>query len=141
VRAFLDLEHFEPLTAIAEGFHERIGSSSSARCLAEERKLDWYNLDMSKQEKQLAGIWEDQRSRPDMFQDDIACRVPTDNLREDAWATKLLATASGTTLVICGYLHFESLVRKLLAAGHIVDKRVYLETVPVIMPAQGDEPK
>src|SRR5450759_3872767 len=41
-------------------------------------------------------------------------------------AYKLINSASGTTLVICGYLHYESLVRKLREKGHTVDRRVYL---------------
>jgi hypothetical protein len=43
---------------------------------------------------------------------------------------------SGTILIICGYLHFEALVQKLKVKGHSVDKRVYLETVPLIKQRQ-----
>jgi hypothetical protein len=124
--------YFEPLTAVAEEYHEAIGASSIAHQLAEDYQLRWYNLDMTAQEKQSAGILEEQRNRPGMFQETVSYRVPSDDTREDAWVDKLVEAASGTTLVICGYLHFESLVQKLRARGHAVDKRVYLETVPAI---------
>jgi hypothetical protein len=43
-----------------------------------------------------------------------------------------LVAQSGTVAVVCGYAHLESLVAKLCAGGHAVDKRVYLDTVPGI---------
>ncbi|HEX5422810.1 MAG TPA: hypothetical protein VFW94_04625 [Candidatus Acidoferrales bacterium] len=132
LRAFLDQRWTEPLTAIAEEFGELTGCTSLAKRLASERNLRWYNLDMTTQEKQDAGILQEQRSRPGMFQAAVAYRVPSDNVREDAWVEKLIASAAGTTLVICGYLHFEALVEKLTAKGHDVDRRAYLETVPSI---------
>ncbi len=132
VKALLEKDFFEPLTAIAEEFHEAIGSSSVAQRLAHDRQLRWYNVDMTTQEKHDAGILEDQMNRPGMFQGAITYRVRSDDIREEAWVKKLIEAASGTTLVICGYLHFEPLVQKLRARGHTVDKRVYLETVPTI---------
>ena len=92
----------------------------------------WYNLDMTSEEKRAVGILAEQLGRPMMFQESVAVRLPSDDVREDPWAKKLSSSAPGTTLAVCGYLHFESLVQKLRAAGHIVDKRVYLETVPEI---------
>jgi hypothetical protein len=124
--------YFEPLTAIAEEFHDAIGSSSIAQRLANQYGLHWYNLDMTTLEKQSAGILEEQLNRPGMFQELSACRLPSDDIRENAWVEKLSETTSGTTLVICGYLHFEPLAQKLRAKGYTLDKRVYLETVPTI---------
>ena len=132
LRSWLERSYFEPLTAVAEEYHEAIGISSVAQRLAKDRQLPWYNLDMTTQEKQSAGILEEQMNRPGMFQEMVTCRVPSDDIREGAWVDKLIADALGTTLVICGYLHFESVVQKLRARGHTVDKRVYLETVPAI---------
>jgi hypothetical protein len=132
VRAWLDQRFVEPLTAIAEEFHEAIGTSSVAQGLARGRQLRWYNLDMTTQEKHDAGILEDQLSRPGMSQEAVTYRVRSDDIREEAWAENLVDAATGTTLVICGYLHYESLVQKLRDRGHAVDKRVYLETVPTI---------
>ncbi len=132
LRAWLDQRYLEPLTAIAEEYHEAIGATSIAQRLAKERQVQWYNLDMSTEEKYKAGILDEQLNRPDKFQEAITCRIPSDDIREEAWVEKLLKFASGTTLVICGYLHFEPLVQKLCAKGHVVDKRVYLETVPAI---------
>jgi len=132
LRAWLDRRYFEPLTVIAEEYHEAIGSSSVAQRLAKDHLLRWCNLDMTTQEKQNAGILEEQLNRPGMFQEMITYRVPSDDIREEVWVEKLIEAAPGTALVICGYLHFESLVQKLRARGHTVDKRVYLETVPTI---------
>lgn len=132
LKGLLDMRYLEPLTAIAEEFHEAVGDSSVAMRLASERHLYWYNLNMTTQEKQAASILEEQRNRPDMFQEVTAYRVPSDDVREAAWVEKLIGSASGTTLVICGYCHLEPLVRRLREAGHNVDQRVYLEIVPAI---------
>ena len=128
--AFAKLEYMERLNTIAEEYHGKIGHSIAQR-LAEEKSWRWYNLDMSTEEKQEAGILEDQRSRP-KSECAIAFRVRTDDRREEAWTQKLIESGLGTTLVICGYVHFESLVSKLRERGHTVDSRVYLETVPQI---------
>ena len=64
-----------------------------------------------------------------------ALPIFSDDVREEAWVERLVMNASGTTIVICGYLHFESLAKKLRARGHTVDQRVYLETVPEIRQA------
>jgi hypothetical protein len=135
LRAWLDRNYIVPLAAIAEEYHKDIGSTSIGQRLAKERDLHWYNFDMTTEEKQKVGILEEQLNRPGMFQDEICHRLPSDDIREDAWVEKLTELAVGTTLVICGYLHFESLVQKLRSKGHIVDKRVYLETVPTIQVA------
>lgn len=132
LRAWLDKTFIEPLVAIAEEYHEKIGVSSLAQRLAKDHQLQWFNVDMTTEEKHKAGILEEQLSRPGMFQEAISYRLPSDDIRENAWVAKLTKASSGTVLVICGYLHFEALVQKLLARGHNVDKRVYLETVPVI---------
>jgi len=137
LRTWLDQRYFEPLTAIAEEYHESIGSSSVAQRLAKDRQLRWCNLDMTTQEKETAGILEEQRARPGMFHETITYRVPSDEIREEAWVRKLIEVGTGTTLVVCGYLHFESLVQRLRARGHTVDKRVYLETVPTIKLPEG----
>ncbi len=131
VRALANQRYFEPLTAIAEEYHDAL-SGSTAQRLAAERELSWYNLDMTTEEKYKAGILDEQYSRPKKFQEHVTVRVPSDNIREEHWVAKLTSFGSGTTLVICGYLHFEALVAKLRAKGHVVDKRVYLETVPDI---------
>ncbi len=120
----------EPLTAIAEEFHEDIGITSVAKELAVHRGVPWFNVDMTNEEKQNAGILQEQRNRP-KSQGNVAYRVPSDEVREDAWVGKLVAR-SGTVAVVCGYLHLEPLVATLRAGGHAVDKRVYLDTVPEI---------
>jgi hypothetical protein len=132
LQGWLKQDYFEPLTAIAEEYHDAIGSSSVAQKLANQYGLHWYSLDMTTPEKHSAGILEEQSNRPGMFQEMSACRLPSDDIRENVWVEKLSEAALGTTLVICGYLHFEPLVQKLRAKGYTLDKRVYLETVPTI---------
>lgn len=133
VRAFLELEYFEPLSAIAEEYHSAIGETSVGQRLAVERNLRWYNVDMTLEEKLRGGILEAQQSRPGMFQANLTYRIPSDDIREEAWVEKLIEGASGTTLVICGYLHCAALARKLRKRGYVVDSRIYLEDVPTIV--------
>ncbi len=130
LRAWLCKQFVEPLVAIAEEYEEGMGSSTCQR-LAQERALHWYNLDMTSEEKFKAGILAEQRSRP-ISTEATAFRLASDEVREGAWAEKLSSPEPGTTLVVCGYLHFDSLVKKLQARGYPVDQRVYLETVPEI---------
>jgi hypothetical protein len=130
LRGWLGQRYFEPLEAIAEEYPNSLGPSLG-QVLAQERGLRWYNLDMTTEEKANAGILEEQLTRP-MFADFLSYRVPSDEIREQAWIRRLLSFGSQTTLVICGYLHFASLVNRLRAQGHGVDARVYLETVPEI---------
>jgi hypothetical protein len=131
LRGWLAKQYFGPLEAIAEEYAEGIGVSIGQR-LAEESRLRWYSLDMNLDEKSAAGILEEQSQRPKKFQEMVTVRLPSDEVREEAMAAKVTNSVSGTTLVICGYLHFESLVKKLRAKGHAVDSRVYLEIVPEI---------
>jgi hypothetical protein len=131
IRALLRQPYFEPLEAIAEEYSEGIGESIGQRVVEEQDGLCWYNVDMTKEEKQVAGILEEQCARP-APKDGVVFRLPSDDLREDAWVDKLVKSGSGTTLVICGYLHCQSLAGKLRQKGCAVDQRVYLETVPQI---------
>jgi hypothetical protein len=130
LRAWLSRKFIEPLGAIAEEYAEAIGNSVGQR-LADEFGLRWFNLDMTSDEKLRAGILGDQRGRP-IETETIAFRVRTDEVREEAWTRKLIESEAGTTLVICGYLHLESLVNKLREKGCAVDRRIYLDTVPEI---------
>jgi len=137
LRTWTESRFFEPLTAIAEEYHERLGKSSIAQRIAAERHVDWLNIDMTIQEKQEAGIFEEQSNRPGMFQANVTYRVLSDDIREEAWIRKMTQSiSSGTTIVVCGYLHCASLVQKLRALGHSVDQRIYLESVPEIRCSQ-----
>jgi hypothetical protein len=124
-----------PLGAFAEEYSERIGAESLAQKLAKQLQIQWFNIDMTPQERFEAGILDAQSNRPGMFQSNVTFRIPSDDIREERWVEKLIRNASGTTIVICGYLHFESLTQKLRARGHTVDQRVFLETVPEIRQA------
>jgi hypothetical protein len=128
IAALLDRTHHEPLVAIAEEWDETKGQSICQR-LADERKLCWYNPDLTTEEKREAGILDEQIARRKLRG---TFRVPSDEVREAAWASKLSQPEPGTTFVICGYLHFDSLVRKLREKGNFVETRVYLPTVPEI---------
>jgi hypothetical protein len=118
LRALLSRNFFEPLIGIAEEYHDKLGDSICQR-LAAERGLLWYN------------VLDDQFRRP-ISTDEIAYRVQSDDVREQAWIEKLISSESGTTFVICGYVHFVAIVKKLRARGHTVDTRVYLDSVPEI---------
>jgi hypothetical protein len=135
LRAWASKRFFEPLVAIAEEYHENIGGSVG-QLLASEFGLRWYNVDMTAEEKRKAGIQEEQLSRPKETEA-VAYRVPTDEIREQARIEKLISSGPGTTIVICGYFHFEPLVRKLRANGQSVDARVYLDSVPAILELAG----
>jgi hypothetical protein len=105
LRSWLGRQFFDPLGVIAEEYAENIGDSVAQR-LARERCLGWYNLNMTSEEKGSAGILAEQRSRP-ISTDTLAYQVPSDEIRERPWFEKLTRAGSGTTLVICGYVHFE----------------------------------
>jgi len=81
IRPWLDRQYFEPLKAIAEEYAEKIGNSIGQR-LTQERRLLWYNIDLTSAEKAKAGILEEQRNRPET-QGNIAFLAPSDELRED----------------------------------------------------------
>lgn len=132
LRTLAQSRFVEPLGAFAEEYSDSIGNSSIAHRLAKEFQIQWYNVDMTLQERVDAGILEAQSNRPGMFQSHITYRIPSDDIREEAWIRKLLQEDLGTTIVVCGYLHFESLAQKLRTAGHTIDQRVFLETVPEI---------
>jgi hypothetical protein len=133
--ALLDRTHYEPLTAIAEEW-DVAKSESIAQRLARERDLRWDNPDLTKQEKDAAGISDEQTARLKLRG---AVRVPSDAVREAAWIKKLRTSESGTTFVLCGYVHFDALVAELRAGGSAVETRVYLEFVPEIRTLTSEE--
>jgi hypothetical protein len=135
LRTLAQSRFVEPLGAFGEEYSDRAANPSIARRLAKELQIEWFNIDMALHERVEAGIFEAQRNRPGMFQSHITYRIPSDDVREEAWIKKLIQSASGTTIVVCGYLHFEALAQKLRAKGHVVDQRVFLETVPEIRQA------
>jgi hypothetical protein len=112
LRTWIESRFVEPLSAIAEEYHDQIGSSVAQR-LAAECRIKWFNIDMTMQEKHDAGILNEQAARPGLFHGTGMYRIPSDDVREDAWVEKLTQATSDTTIVICGYLHCEPLVQKL----------------------------
>jgi hypothetical protein len=135
LRSLTQSRFFLPLGAIAEEYSPKIGPESLAQRLASELQIPWFNIDMTTEERLKAGILEAQTNRPGMFQANVTYRIPSDDVREEAWVEKLIKNASGTTIVVCGYLHFDALVKKLKARGQTVDQRVFLEAVPEIRQA------
>jgi hypothetical protein len=127
LRGLLSLQYCEPVRAIAEEYHEKMGASVAQR-VARDSSLDWYNVDMTDEEKRRAGIFEEQCWRRDNAP---MTRVPSDDVREEAWIAKL-GTGPWTTFLLCGYLHFEPLIAKLRVKGYVTSQRVYVETVPEI---------
>ena len=131
LRALVKVEFIEPLAAVGEEFGRKMSEATVARRVADEAGLHWFNFDMTLEERQGAGIFEEQQSRP-ISTEKLATRVRSDEIREAEWVQRLTQSGQGTTIVICGYLHFDALVQKLRAQGHVVDQRVYLEMVPHI---------
>jgi hypothetical protein len=127
LRGLLTRNFYEPVRAIAEEYHELIGESVAQR-VARELGLRWYNVDMTDEEKQAAGILKEQHWRRD---NKLTMRVPSDDIREEAWIAKI-DTGPWTTILICGYLHFEPVIKKLRAKGYTVDHFVYVDSVPVV---------
>jgi hypothetical protein len=131
LRAWASTAFILPLVAIAEEYHGGLEDSTGQR-LAAELGVRWYNIDMTTDERQRAGILQEQRGRP-ISTDEVAYRVPSDVVRESAWIERLTSPDTGTTIVICGYVHYAALVGNLRARGCAVDGRVYLDCVPQIM--------
>lgn len=127
----------ELLYAVAEEYHEDIGPTTVGQQIANERGVPRYNLDITADERHAAGILEELRNRPEP-KDAVCFRLPADDIREDAWMQKLTGSGlSGTTIVICGFLHYEALVSRLRAQTEGVTARVYLpDHVPVIKKAR-----
>jgi hypothetical protein len=137
LRAFLHRRYYEPLIAIAEEWDTTKGESIGQR-LARRHKLRWYNPDLTNEEKVAEGIWDEQADRRRLRG---VFRVPSDTARETAWVEKLTESTDGTTVVLCGYLHFDALASRLRAAGHAVETRVYVDVVPEIRSLTSEELK
>src|ERR1700675_3435356 len=95
LRGLLTENFCEPVGAIAEEYHQNIGESVAQR-VARELGLCWYNIDMTDEERRKAGIFEEQSWRRDNA---FTMRVPSDDVREEAWIAKL-GTGPWTTFVI-----------------------------------------
>jgi hypothetical protein len=122
LRGFLTKSGYcEPIIAIAEEYHDTLGCTAAQR-LATEFDLLWFNIDMSDLEKEQAGILEEQRSRPTG-----STRLPSDDARERFWVSRLNSNERGTTVVVCGSIHLDSLVEKLNNGVSAIDQRLYLE--------------
>jgi hypothetical protein len=129
LESFFELQYFAgPIQLIAEESDNRWGNSV-ARNIAVEHHIEWLSVDMTPEEKAAAGIAEEQPARRESGRQ---VRVPSDDIREQAWVEKLEASGKEHILVVCGYLHLEGLVQKLKIRGHETAQRVYLETVPDI---------
>jgi hypothetical protein len=137
LRALVKINFIQPLAAVGEEFGRKMSEATVARRVADEAGLRWINIDMTLEEREEAGILQDQRSRP-ISTNRICTRVPSDDIREEEWVRRLTESGEGTTIVICGYLHFDALVEKLRSQEHTVDQRVYLETLPRIEAVASD---
>jgi hypothetical protein len=136
--AFVKKRWILPLRYIAEEYAPNLGETAAQR-IAKESDLNWYNLDLSHDERIAVGILEEQQRRP-ACKDNVAYRVPSDDVRENAWVEKVLDSGRGcTTIAICGFCHFESFVQKLEARGCTLGLRVYLEYPLQIKLATGEE--
>ena len=131
LRALVEEKFIEPLTAIGEEFARKTSEITIAKSVADAAGLRWFNIDMTLEERQEAGILEDLRSRP-ISTEKICSRVFSDDIREEEWVRRLTESEQGTIIVVCGYLHSDALLERLRSRGHTVDQRVYLQTIPQI---------
>jgi hypothetical protein len=93
-------------------------------------EIPWKNIDMSDDERKLAGIYDALKKRP------VHCeltgeewvqfehRIPEDDIREDFFAAASLRGAgqSESILILCGDMHVQALKKKLELLGHRVEK-------------------
>jgi len=129
LESFFEMKYFAgPIQLIAEEWDEQWGKSAAHK-IADEHRIDWLSVDMAPEEKVEAGIADEQRTRRESGRQ---VRVPSDEIREQAWIEKLETCGEKHVLVVCGYLHLDGLVRKLKMRGHETAQRVYLESVPDI---------
>ena len=129
LESFFEMRYFAgPIQLMAEEWHEQWGKSV-AQNIAVEHHIEWLSVDMTPEEKIAAGIAEEQRTRRESGRQ---VKVPSDEIRVQAWVEKLEASGKEHILVVCGYLHLEDLVQKLKIRGHETAQRVYLESVPDI---------
>jgi hypothetical protein len=101
-----------------------------ARDIAGDRQpaMSWHNIDMTDDERRAAGIFDEQRNRPghadwsDMPPSWIRDRVPSDAVREDFFANRIIEASegSGTAVVLLGIDHVLPVAEKLRAMGHTV---------------------
>lgn len=102
-----------------------------AQRLAKTRdpQIPWDNMDMTDEERKLAGIHDALRNRPihkekrgeEMVL--IEHRIAEDDIREDFMVSKALLNAgnSESILILCGDMHVHALKQKFQARGHSVD--------------------
>src|SRR5229473_8617962 len=115
LESFFELKYYAgPIQLIAEEWDEQWGKSLAQK-IAAEHNIEWLSVDMTPGEKVAAGIAEEQRTRRESGRQ---VKVPSDEIRVQAWMEKLEATGKNHVLVVCGYLHLDDLVRKLKMCGH-----------------------
>jgi hypothetical protein len=97
-------------------------------------KIHWVSIDMTTDQKQVAGIYERLKDRPRVrfhpdkgVYEDRVYFLYADGVREEFWLDRVVeAKSEGSVLIVCGYSHLESLVERAKARGWTAAKDIYL---------------
>ena len=92
-------------------------------------QIPWVNIDMTDEERKLAGIHDALHNRPAHTEkrgEDtvlIEHRIPDDNVREDFMVSRAIQNArnSESILILCGDMYVHALKQKFEERGHSVD--------------------
>lgn len=98
------------------------------RRIACELGIPWLELDLDAFDRQRKGVADelDSRYQGPLFNGGVigfeSAYLPNaDGIREEVWITRLQRFPADSTLVICGALHVDPLVKKLRHIGRVVD--------------------
>jgi hypothetical protein len=111
------------LDLIAEEARE--SDSTVAQRIALGRSIRWLNVDVTLEDKIRLGIYDELMNRPKklLFEGGMCLGekgwyLPhADAIREELWASRILAEKVHAALVVCGLLHMQHLAEKLATRG------------------------
>lgn len=115
-----------PINVIAEEARE--SDCTVAQRIALDRSIRWLNVDITLEDKRRLGIYDELMNRPLqlVFEGEncvglIGQYLPhADTIREEPWASRILAEKVDAALVVCGLLHMQHLAKKLGTRGCVV---------------------
>jgi hypothetical protein len=120
------------ITLITE--ETRREDATVARQVANECGIDWLPVDMDKEERKSAGIYETLCKRPAFDYDPDTGQRPerhlyfrhADGIREEYWLDKAEAAKNGArTLLVCGAVHVDPVAEKAEARGRSVAAKLF----------------
>ncbi len=114
---------------IAEEADPRFPTIAQRRAISHKPCISWKNIDMTEDERKLAGIYDALRDRPTHIEErnnetvEIEYRIPQDDIREEFFVKKTLQGAGHcrSILFLCGDMHSQAIKRKFERCGHLVE--------------------